>query len=391
MKQVFLRTTFFVAAALAFAVTLSSFRQTKGYTITGQFKELPDDTGIELIPSGTHKDEKKVATAIVKGGKFVFTGSVSGPRIFFVKIAGEDYSGFQLMVENANIHVTGVVSEAEQNGSRSHNFKEIKVTGSKAHEQYLEKISQRSRLEVLYEDYHNKNKDIIAQMDKAREANDTVLQKQLLESDAYKQFEKDEKQFFTTVEDSTNALILANKNSWWGPFLMLDQLSYFRPEEKTTFEQFSKTAKESYYGRIVANELYPPSHVGKAAPSLAFVDEQKKPVSFASMAKGKRYIIIDFWASWCAPCRRAIPELKRFYEETSSKDVEIISVSIDKKESDWTKANNEEKFPWHSFLDRKGLADAYSVKAIPAMFLLDGNGKILAENVTLDQIKAKIN
>ena len=74
----------------------------------------------------------------------------------------------------------------------------------------------------------------------------------------------------------------------------------------------------------------------------------------------------------------------------SSNGVEIISVSIDKKEADWVKANTAEAFPWHSYLDRAGLADAYNVKAIPAMFLLTGEGKVVAENVSLEEIKTKL-
>ena len=171
---------------------------------------------------------------------------------------------------------------------------------------------------------------------------------------------------------------------------MLDQMSYFRPTEKAIFEQFSKEAKESYYGKIVAADLYPVSYIGKKAPSLAFVDSLQKPVSFAALAKGKKYVVIDFWASWCVPCRKAIPALKQFYQEMADKNVEIISVSIDKKEADWVKANTAEALPWLSFLDRAGLADAYNVKAIPAMFLLTGEGKVVAENVSLEEIKATI-
>jgi Thiol-disulfide isomerase and thioredoxins len=100
--------------------------------------------------------------------------------------------------------------------------------------------------------------------------------------------------------------------------------------------------------------------------------------------------VIDFWASWCVPCRKAIPALKSFYGEAAGKGVEIISVSIDSKEADWVKANSQEAFPWPSFLDRAGLADAYNVKAIPAMYLLDGQGKVVAEHITLEEIKEKI-
>ncbi|MCS3799566.1 thioredoxin-like domain-containing protein [Niastella sp. OAS944] len=393
MRQTLIKKAACAMAALVVAGTLYSFQPaaTK-YTLTGEFKELADGTKIELVPGGAHKREKPVAETVVKNGKFVFTGSVASPRIFYVKIAGEDYSMFRVMVENAAIEVTGKVVEKEMSGSTSHQFNDLKVTGSKAHEEFLKKTSLRDRMGVLYEAYHTNNKEVLDQLKAAGDKKDTVLRKQLLESEAYKKFANDEKQFFTTVEDSIKGLILANKDSWWGPFLMLDQLSYFTPKEKALYEQFSKEAKESYYGKIVQADLYPPSYVGKNAPSLAFVNAEQKPVSFASMAKGKKYVVIDFWASWCNPCRKAIPALKAFYSEAGNKGlgVEIISVSIDKKEADWVKADVAEALPWYSFLDRKGLADAYNVKAIPAMFLLDGNGKVVAENVTLDQIKEKI-
>lgn len=390
MKQTLIKKLMYAMAALVVAGALYSFQRAAKYTLTGEFKELADGTKMELIPGGTHKSEKLVAETVVKNGKFVFTGSVSEPRIFFVKIAGEDYSLFKVMVENADIHVTGTVKENGSNGSTAHQFNDLKVIGSKAHEEFLRKTSLRQRMEALYKAYHENNKDILTQLDSARAKRDTTLQKQLAASDAYKKFANDEKAFFTTVEDSVKGLILANKDSWWGPFLMLDQMNYFRPNDKALFDQFSKEAKESYYGKVVAADLYPVSYVGKKAPSLAFVDSAQKPVSFSALAKGKKYVVIDFWASWCNPCRKAIPALKQFYQEMSSKDVEIISVSIDKKEADWVKANTAEAFPWHSFLDRAGLADAYNVKAIPAMFLLTGEGKVVAENVSLEEIKTKL-
>ena len=190
--------------------------QATKYTLTGEFKDLPDGTKIELVPGGTHKDEKPVAETVVKGGRFVFTGSVSSPRIFYVRIAGEDYSMFRVMVENAAIQVTGKVVEQEVRGSKSHQFNDLKVTGSKAHDEFLRKTSLRDRLSVLYEAYHTNNKEVIAQLDSARVKKDTTLQKQVMASDAYKKFANDEKVFFTTVQDSIQGLILANKDSWWG-------------------------------------------------------------------------------------------------------------------------------------------------------------------------------
>lgn len=154
--------------------------------------------------------------------------------------------------------------------------------------------------------------------------------------------------------------------------------------------KFSDEAKNSHYGKIVKQDLYPPSFVGKAAPSLALVNETNQDVNFNTVASGKRYVILDFWASWCGPCRKQLPALKKFYEEMSNKGVEIISVSIDKKEADWKKALQEEELPWPNFLDTKNMADKWSVKAIPAMFLLDGKGMVLAEQVSLAEIIKKI-
>lgn len=387
MRKTLLSKSFFTAAILAFAVIFSSFQDKGKYTITGHFSELPDGTVMELIPSGTHKEEKPVASAIVKSGQFTFTGSVDGPRYFFVKIADGGYSGFNLMVENAEISVTGKAAPNKDGKGRA--FTGIQVKGSQTHAEYEEKSSLRGRLEVLYNAYHERGKAVTDEMGAARKAKDTARQREIMATDAWKQFEKEEHVFFKTVGDSINALITANKDTWWGPFLMLTNFSYFTPEQKPLFEQFSKEAKESYYGQVVYADLYPKSYIGEKAPSLAFADVNKQPVSFASLAKGKKYVVVDFWASWCGPCRRAVPALKAFYAE-NSKDVEIISVSIDKKDADWTKADKEENFPWHSYLDRQGLAEAYQVKAIPAMFLLDAKGIVVAENVTLDQIREKI-
>ncbi|GEP97824.1 TlpA disulfide reductase family protein [Chitinophaga cymbidii] len=382
MRKTLLSKSFFTAAVLALAVIFSSFQDKGKYTITGHFSELPDGTVMELVPSGTHKEEKPVASATVKSGRFTFTGSVDGPRYFFVKIADGGYSGFNLMVENAEISVTGKATPAKDGKGRS--FTGIQVKGSPSHTAYEEKSSLRGRLNTLYEAYHERGKAVTDELSAARNAKDTARQKEIMASDAWKQFEKEEHAFFKTVGDSITALITANKDTWWGPFLMLTNFSYFTPEQKPLFEQFSKEAKESYYGQVVHADLYPKSYIGQQAPSLTFAD-----VSFASIAKGKKYVVVDFWASWCGPCRKAVPALKAFYAE-NSKDVEIISVSIDKKDADWMKADKEENFPWHSYLDRQDLADAYQVKAIPAMFLLDAKGIVVAENVTLDQIREKI-
>lgn len=109
------------------------------------------------------------------------------------------------------------------------------------------------------------------------------------------------------------------------------------------------------------------------------------------MCKGKKYYLVDFWASWCGPCRKEIPNLKKLYELYKGKGLEIVSVSIDKNETAWKKALAEEKLSWPNGLDRAGIADSYKVKFIPAIFLVDGTtGKCIAENIRGTELAAKL-
>ena len=105
---------------------------------------------------------------------------------------------------------------------------------------------------------------------------------------------------------------------------------------------------------------------------------------------GKRYTIIDFWASWCAPCRNEIPNLKKIYEKYSSEGLQIISISIDKNKEDWSKALEEEKFQWPQFIDNGDFADIYNIRFVPAVFLVDENGILIDENIRGVALEDKI-
>ena len=108
------------------------------------------------------------------------------------------------------------------------------------------------------------------------------------------------------------------------------------------------------------------------------------------MCEGKQYILIDFWASWCAPCRKEIPTLKRLYAEYAEKGFEIVSISIDKKEADWSKALEDEQMPWINYMDNNGIAKLYKVKSVPTMYLIDQNGVLIAENLRGEALVEKM-
>lgn len=360
-----------------------------GYVIQGNFSGLANGTVLELVPAGTHDDEKPVATTTLKDGKFTFSGSVKEPRLFRIS-AKDHFGGCQVMVNNTKIAISATASIAKRYDNQFLDLKDLKITGSPIHEQYLKKISYRDELEKDYEAYHKGGEVIVNQINEAKTAKDSVKVAELMKTEAYAKFEADEKAFFTKVEKTSADLINAHKDSWWGPFLMLNAYSYFTPEQKPIFASFSKSAQDSYYGQKVKEELLPKGFMGEKAPTFEAATSAKVDADLLKLVKDHKYTLVDFWASWCAPCRKSIPALKALYEEMNASGFQIVSISIDKKEADWLKAEKEENLKWPSFLDKGNTANAWKVRAIPAMFLLDEKGVVIGENLTLEQVKEKI-
>lgn len=361
----------------------------QGYSINGTFTGLANGTVLELIPSGTHDDEKAVASAVVKDNKFSFKGSVDGPRLFRIAAKGT-YGGCQVMVYNTNVSITAKAGVAERNNNKFLDLKDLKITGSPVHEEYLKKVAYRDMLNADHEAYNKRGEAITSQVWAAKKEKNQAKVDSLINTPAYKQFAAEEKAFFDKVGKTSTETIQAHKGSWWGAFLMLNAYSYFTPEQKPLFESLSNAAKDSYYGRKIKEELFPKGFLNQKAPVFEAANIGKKDADLSQLVKGHKYTLVDFWASWCAPCRKSIPGLKALYEEMNSKGLQIVSISIDKKEADWLKAEQEENLKWPSFLDKGTTATAWKVRAIPAMFLLDDKGIVVAENLNLEQLKAKL-
>lgn len=385
MKSIKLTSTLFL---LFWTIAVQAITS-PGYVINGNFKGLPEGSVIELIPAGTHNAEKVLASNVLKAGKFIFKGRVAGPRLFRITVKGY-YSDCLVMVSNNQISVSGNASLTESGGSKFLKLTNMKVLGSPVHQEYLKKVAYREQLNDEHVAYNKRGEAIMKQIDEARDAKDSVKYKALLQTAAYKQFESEEKAFFTNVEKRSFDLINAHKDSWWGPFLMLNAYSYFTPAQQPLFNSFSKSAKESFYGEQVHEELFPKGFLGQSAPLVDAKTSDHTKADLKAIIKGNKYTLVDFWASWCAPCRKALPKVKALYEEMKGKGFQVVSISIDKKEADWLKAEDEEQLKWPSFLDNGATADAWKIKTIPALFLLDENGKVIAENLTLEEVKAKI-
>jgi len=162
------------------------------------------------------------------------------------------------------------------------------------------------------------------------------------------------------------------------------------------FDSLSERIRLSELGREFKAEIERRRalSIGQLAPDFIQNDQFDRPVSLSAF-KGK-YVLIDFWASWCKPCRAENPQLVTAYNEFKDKDFTIISVSLDRpgKKEDWLKAIETDKLEWTQVSDLKfwdnAVAKLYGIKSVPQNFLLDKNGKVIAQNLRGEELSKKL-
>lgn len=376
-----------LAGAFVLAMPLTSFAG--AYKLTGKVAGLPDNTIIALSPL-SHFTEKNIAEIPVVNGEFSFEGTVDQPTAAWIIVKDSPTNPRAIVLEDGEISVFGEAKSYNVGDKAGYNLSACKVTGSPNTDKFDSIYGERDKLDQVYKANQEKYTAVMEKMGKAREAKDQKAIAEISESAEYKAMGQAEADFFKTVEDTYTRIIDENKDTFWGPLMMISLFSYLTPDQREMYDSLSDEAKNSYYGKKVYEELYPAGKIGQQMPDFA-VTYKNENTTFHKLCDGKKVVILDFWASWCRPCRAEIPHLKAIYEKHKNNGLDIVSVSIDDDNAAWEKALAKENMLWHNFRDADdNISVLYKVRAVPQMYVVDGNGNLIGENLRGEELAAKI-
>ncbi len=178
-------------------------------------------------------------------------------------------------------------------------------------------------------------------------------------------------------------------------FLNEEYRSFGFKTSKSLFNNLSISLKNHSIGKVLKYNIFEGEQIAAIntkAITFTQADTSGKMISLSSF-NGK-YLLIDFWASWCGPCRAESPNIKIAYDRYQSKGFEVLGVSLDNDKNAWIKAINKDGLKWTNVSDLQGwkndVAKKYIVQAVPANYLLDRNGKIIAKNLKGEALIKKL-
>lgn len=347
---------------------LFAVAQTPGFTISGKIGNLnaPAKIHLDYTDNGAgHTD-----SAILVNGTFHFSGhadDVSSARIS-LDHTGE---GKQASIFKGGDNIYFYFSNENMNITSNDSLINAKVTGSKFYDEYAayNKTIGGSIMEIDRIANGRFNSGTPEQKNDTTfvKAIDVWFRKKIVERTAAQiQFAKDNPHSFY-------ALVALMESA--GSKLNVAQVEpiYNAIDEKWRVTGLGKDMAKRIKAAHAVN-------VGDVAPGFTLNDASGKPVSLASL-KGK-VVLIDFWASWCEPCRAESPNLKTQYKLYKDKGFEIISVSLDTDKKNWLKAIADDGLTWLQVSDLKGYrseaVQSYGIGGVPSFFLIGRDGKIIA-------------
>ena len=346
------------------------------FIITGSIKGVPNGKMVMLQRQDNTLGAISTDTVKVEEGKFKFEGKVTEPALYMVAVEGVQSKSF-LILENGEINIEINKDSVFTN----------KLSGTYNNDQLSEFNANGSKIQKKLKAFEKANGDKMTEaMNKKDTATIAQLRKQY--SDIQSEMQKSSENY---VKQHPKSFISA---------LLVDALfNSYAPnvqEIQGYYDGFDAELKKTKVAQGILKKLeeFKTVTVGRKAPEFTAPNPDGKPVSLKE-SLGK-VTIVDFWASWCGPCRQANPGVVALYNEYHDKGLNIIGVSLDRpgQADKWKEAIAKDQLAWPQVSNLKfwedPIAVSYGVKAIPATFILNQAGVVVAKDLTGDALKAKI-
>ena len=367
MKKIFL--------SLLLQIPVLVFAQNT-FSLKGQFTNLPTSKTIYLI----HVEDQgeKLDSAKVTNGKFEFNISLASPTLAILLLdhtgtdltsrnSPKDFYRFFIEAGNATLSTTDSISKAKLNGLEIFNVHQQLLSSSAPIEEQLVAL----------------NKEFLSYPeDKRRDPKFT------------KGFQDRYEALLAQRKEAIAAFILKNPSSYVSLYslngdLATEDMSVDLVER--TYNVLSDDLKKTALANAILTKLNlaKRTSIGVQAADFEAKTPEQIPIKLSNF-KGQ-YVLIDFWASWCGPCRQENPNVVAAYETFKDKNFTVLGVSIDEKEDAWVKAVKQDGLVWTQLLDRTSeIANMYGINAIPKNFLVDPSGKIIAKNLRGAELMATL-
>ncbi|MCY7291049.1 MAG: AhpC/TSA family protein [Ferruginibacter sp.] len=360
------------AVLMYFSQTISAQKSLKKeFVLKGKIVGM--ETGLVHLEYSNSIKIYKIDSCFLKNGEFEFTGFIDEPTFatFYGKVKPRSLD---------DPDITDVVLEPSRMKAylKSGDFKNAKIIGSKSQTEY--KLYYYNRIGVV-----KKWSKLFEGLDRARLNSDTATVRKIIEE----QFPLYKKE---TSEVDIN-FIKKFPNSYVSAFVLVMQKSLLATDSlKVLYSELSNAIQKSVNGGIV-NEFIKNAEklaIGMPAPHFTKEDMNGNIISLNDF-KGK-YVLLDFWASWCVPCREENPNLKKAYSMYYDKGFNIIGISLDQPsfKDAWLKAIKTDALPWMQLALDGDVVKQYNIQQIPSSYLIDPNGKIVGKDLRGEELEKKL-
>lgn len=359
-----------VAALLLF----SACDRTPKYKITGKVQDGLDGKKVYLRKL-EEKGPSAIATdsAVLAKGAFAMKGSVTEPDFYFIIIEGEKMPTLVFM-ENLPINVTIDLHDATKSS----------VTGSPLNDLYQTYKSGTSLIQTSMMEISKEFRELQESGTPPSEEVVDGLRKKY--ADLHEQLQSYQLKF---MNDHPNTLVTSYVLNMAKEGMETEQID-------NVYSKFDDQLKKTLMAAAIGKELEiaKKTGIGQQFIDLKLPNPAGQEIAISDFAGKGKYVLLDFWASWCGPCRRENPNVVKLYNQYKGEDFEIIGISLDSEADKWAKGIADDKITWPQMSDLKAwesiAVGSYGIKGIPHTILLDRDGKIMAKDLRGDELGAKL-